>query len=38
MSFLKNREQEENWYLGVDTSGRGKDVRKGCKKVNIVEI
>jgi hypothetical protein len=22
----------------VDTSGRGEDIRKGCRRVNVVEI
>jgi hypothetical protein len=24
-------------YLGVGTSGRGEDIRKGCRRVNMVE-
>jgi hypothetical protein len=24
--------------LGVDTSGRGEDIRKGCRRVNMVKI
>jgi hypothetical protein len=24
--------------LGLDTSGRGEDIRKGCRRVNVMEI
>jgi hypothetical protein len=33
----KDRGQKRS-CLGVDTDGKGEDIRKGCKRVNIVEI
>jgi hypothetical protein len=40
MYFLKNREHEDKTglFLGVGTSGRGEDIRKGCRRVNVVEM
>jgi hypothetical protein len=40
MSFLQNRKQEgkAGLFWGVSTSGKGEDIRKGCKRVNVVEI
>jgi hypothetical protein len=39
MSFFKSGEQEDKnrSCLGVGTSGSGEDVRKGCRRVNVVE-
>jgi hypothetical protein len=38
--FSKSREQEDKtgpvWEVG--TSGRGEDIRKGCRRVNMVGI
>jgi hypothetical protein len=37
-SFQKQRTGRQNRpYLGVGTSGRGEDIRKGCRRVNMVE-
>jgi hypothetical protein len=37
--FPKNGEQKVKQVLpGVGTSGRRNDIRKGCKRVNMVEI
>jgi hypothetical protein len=39
MPFLQNREQKVKQVLpGVGNSERGEDIRKGCKRVNVVEI
>jgi hypothetical protein len=40
ISFFKNREQEVKLVpvWGVGTSGRGEDIRKGCRRVNMVDI
>jgi hypothetical protein len=40
MSFFKKREQEGKTgsVWGVSISGRGDDIRKGCRRVNILEI
>jgi hypothetical protein len=36
--FFKNRTGRQNLsYLGIGTSGRGEDIRKGCGRVNVVE-
>jgi hypothetical protein len=29
---------ENRKVLGVGSSGRGQDIRKGCRRVNIVEV
>jgi hypothetical protein len=34
--FPKNKEQEGK--IGVGTSGKGEDIKKGCRRVNMVEI
>jgi hypothetical protein len=38
--FYKNEKQESRTDLvsGVGTSGSGKDVEKGCRRVNMVQI
>jgi hypothetical protein len=38
--FYKNGEQEAKTgpVRGFGTSGTGEDIRKGCKRVNMVEI
>jgi hypothetical protein len=39
--FYKNREQEgrtDSMGGGGGTSGKGEDIRKGCRTVNMVEI
>jgi hypothetical protein len=40
MSFFKNGGQEDKtgpvWRAG--TSGKGEDIRKGCRRMNVVEI
>jgi hypothetical protein len=40
MSFFRNREQERKTgpIKGVGSSGRGKDVKKGYRRENVVEI
>jgi hypothetical protein len=40
MPFFKNVEQEgkNRSYLRVGTSGRWEDIRKRCRRMNIVEI
>jgi hypothetical protein len=40
MSFSRNREQEGKTdpVWGVGTSGRGKDIRRGCRRLNMVGI
>jgi hypothetical protein len=34
----ENRKAEQVLFWGVDTSGRGKDVERGCRRVNKVQI
>jgi hypothetical protein len=34
--YKKKRRQAEQTLLGLDTSGRGKDLEKGCRRVNMV--
>jgi hypothetical protein len=34
----KNRREEQILPGGIDTSRRGKDMGKGCKRVNMVQI
>jgi hypothetical protein len=38
--FHKNREQEDKTgpVLWVGSRGKGEDIRKGCRRVNMVEI
>jgi hypothetical protein len=40
MSFSKNGEQEGKTgpIWGAGTSGKGEDIRKGCRRMNMVEI
>jgi hypothetical protein len=42
MSLKKNKNGEQEGKTGpvwgIGTSGRGKDIRKGCRRVNMVEI
>jgi hypothetical protein len=40
MSFFKNREQEGKTgpFWGFATLGLGKDIRKECRRVNMMEI
>jgi hypothetical protein len=41
MSFFfltENRNVNQVLSGGVGTSGKGEDIRKGCQRVNIVEI
>jgi hypothetical protein len=40
MPFLKNREQEGkiSFCLGLGTSEREEDIRKGCRRMNVVEV
>jgi hypothetical protein len=40
LSFAKSEHRREEKILpeGADTSGRGEEVRKGCKRVNMVQI
>jgi hypothetical protein len=42
MSFFKNKNREQESKIGsvwgVETSRSGEDIRKGCRRVNIVEI
>jgi hypothetical protein len=40
MSFLKKMENRKvnSSCLVVGTSGRGEDIRKRCRRVNVVEI
>jgi hypothetical protein len=39
MSLEKQRTVRQNRsHQGVGTSGRREDIRKGCKRVNMVEI
>jgi hypothetical protein len=36
--FSKTEDRKvKQFYLGVDTSGRGEDIREGCRRVNVVE-
>jgi hypothetical protein len=37
-SPLKMKGRNVNQVLGVGASGRGEDIRKGCRRVDIVEI
>jgi hypothetical protein len=39
-SYFKKGEQEGRTgpVGGVGTSGKGADIRKGCRRVNVVEI
>jgi hypothetical protein len=40
MSFFQNQTigRQNMSYLRVDTSGRGEDIKKRCRMVNIMEI
>jgi hypothetical protein len=38
LTKLENREGRAVPAGGIDTSGKGEDVRKGCRKVDTVQI
>jgi hypothetical protein len=38
MSFSENRGQKGKTVLEAGTSGRGEDVRKECRRADMVEI
>jgi hypothetical protein len=37
-TIMENRKEKQVFYVGLAPVGRGEDIRKGCMRVNMVDM